>query len=90
MLRSFLIQLAWFLLPFLVYGLYVHGGRFLFPDRRPKPMFSARTLGMLVACGLLLVAGSLFAFALLEGEPTNKAYAPPRYEQGVVVPGQFQ
>ena len=90
MLRSFLIQLAWFLLPFAVYGLYVHGGRLLFPRRRARAVFSARTVAALAACGLLLAAGSLFALALLEGEPTGKRYAPPRYEQGAIVPGQFE
>ena len=90
MLRHFIIQLAWFLLPFVVYGIYVHGGRLLFPGRRPKPKFSVKTLGTLVACGMFLVAGSLFTFALLEGESADKEYAPPRFEQGVIVPGQFQ
>ena len=90
MLRTFLIQLAWFLLPFAVYALYVHGGRLLFARKRAPAAFSAGTAAALAACGLLLAAGSLFAFALLEGEPAGKAYAPPRYEQGRIVPGQFQ
>ena len=89
MLRTFLIHLAWFLLPFALYGLYVHGVRLLL-RRRQAPAFSPRRMTALAACGLLLVAGSLFALALLEGEPTDKRYAPPRYEQGEIVPGRFQ
>lgn len=89
MLRTFLIHLAWFLLPFALYGLYVHGVRLLL-RRRPAPAFSARRMALLAACGMLLVAASLFALALVEGEPTEKRYAPPRYEQGEIVPGRFQ
>lgn len=91
MLRTILIQLAWFLLPFIVYGLYVHGLQRLFPKKTaPRPTNSRSVFVWLSACGLFLVAVSLFVFALIEGEPVGKEYAPPRFEQGIVVPGQFQ
>lgn len=89
MLRIFLVQLAWFLLPFVVYGLYVHGFRRLFPARYEGRAGSGVWL-WLTACGLLLVAISLFTFALVEGEEAGKVYSPPRFEQGGIVPGQFE
>lgn len=89
MLRILLIQLGWFLLPFVVYGLYIHTVRRLFPARR-KSKSGSKTLVWLTASGLLLVAISLFTFALVEGEETGKVYSPPRFEQGDIVPGQFE
>lgn len=91
MLRIFLIKLALFLLPFLVYGLLVHVPRRLFPGKPdPGQTFSRAVLAWLSACGLLLVAAGLFAFALIEGEAVGKKYAPPRFERGAVIPGQFK
>ena len=91
MLRAFFIHLAWFLLPFLVYALYRIALARLFPHAEPaKKRPSRGVLAWLAVVGLLLVAASLFALALLEGEPVGKDYAPPRFEQGRVVPGQFE
>ncbi|MCY4035557.1 MAG: DUF6111 family protein [Hyphomicrobiales bacterium] len=89
MLRIFLIQLGWFLLPFAAYGLYIHAIRRLFPARR-KGKIGSKALVWLTASGLLLVAMSLFTFALVEGEETGKVYSPPRFERGGIVPGQFE
>ena len=93
MIRVILIHLAWFLLPFVAYGIYIHGRRLLFPTEQAeerRPLVPPRRMATLAACGIALAAASLFAFALFEGEPTDTRYAPPRYEDGRIVPGQFQ
>ena len=92
-IRVFLIHLAWFLLPFVAYGIYIHGRRLFFPTQETderRPLIPPRRMAILAACGLALVAASLFTLALFEGEPTDTRYAPPRYEDGRIVPGQFQ
>ncbi|MEO1016406.1 MAG: DUF6111 family protein [Pseudomonadota bacterium] len=83
MIRIFLNYLLPFLLPFLAYGLYVLMSRHA-RELTSWPLFT------LTLSGLLLSAGSLVFWALVDGSEPGGTYVPPAYEDGEIVPGRFE
>lgn len=84
MLRILLFYILPFLLPFIGFFTY----RYLVTDGRAflqnTPWF------VLSAAGLALVIVSLFTLALVGGWDTEGEYAPPRLEDGRIVPGEVR
>jgi hypothetical protein len=84
MLRILLFYILPFLLPFIGFFTY----RFLVTDGRAflqnTPWF------VLSTAGLALVIVSLFTLALTGGWDTEGDYAPPRLEDGRIVPGEVR
>ena len=84
MIRPVLTELALFLVPFVVYALYLWGTRagVLHPESWPLS-----TLMWLTIAALLLVAGSFIVLAQWGGEPAGSTYIPAHIEDGKLVPG---
>lgn len=86
MLRVALLEIALFLLPFIAFGLYLwlRDGAFA-----PRAMLEGPLL-WLAAGGLVIAAIGLFMLANTGGAPPGGVYVPPRYEDGVVIPGHVE
>ena len=84
MIRPVLTELALFLLPFLVYAVYLWGTRanVIHPESWPLS-----TLMWLTIAALLLVAVSFIVLAQWGGEPAGSKYVPAHIENGKLVPG---
>ena len=84
MLRIFLFYILPFLLPFVGFFTY----RYLVTDGRAllqnTPWF------ILCVAGLALVIASLVTLALTGGWESQGDYAPPRLEDGRIVPGEMR
>lgn len=85
MTRAVVQGLVLFLLPFVLFGIYL-------VIRRRNPLlwshWSSQSVWLTIA-GLSFVVISLIAAGLLEERQTG-AYVPTRIENGRVVPGHFQ
>jgi len=86
MLRVILIEAALFLLPFAAYALFLvlTRGGIVRQDFLQGPFL------WLIAAGLALAAVSLAIFGAFTGRPPDAVYVPPRYEDGVLVPGHVE
>ncbi|QIB32787.1 DUF6111 family protein [Ancylobacter pratisalsi] len=87
MLRVAIVNILLFLLPFAAFALYLRFGR------RVDTMlagWSTRALIVCTAIAVVLVAGSLFVFAVTGRGPTTGAYVPPVWKDGVMVPGHIE
>jgi hypothetical protein len=87
MIRPVLTELALFLVPFVVYALYLWGTRagVLHPESWPLA-----TLMWLTIAALVLVAGSFIVLAQWGGDPAGSTYVPAHIENGRLVPGTTQ
>jgi hypothetical protein len=87
MIRPVLTELALFLVPFVVYALYLWGTRagVLHPES-----WSLATLMWLTIAALVLVAGSFIVLAQWGGDPAGSTYVPAHIENGRLVPGTTQ
>jgi hypothetical protein len=81
-IRTTIIRLCLFALPFVAYALYL-----LLQGRTDGPRSHPWT--PLVIAGLLLVAASFLIWGLTEGEPVG-VYVAPHLEHGKVVPGRVE
>jgi len=87
MIRPVLTELALFVLPFLVYAIYLWATRagVLHPESWPLS-----TLMWLTIAALVLVAGSFIVLAQWGGEPAGSTYVPAHIENGKLIPGTTQ
>jgi amino acid transporter len=84
MTRIVLERVALFLVPFLLFALYVWIFRKRLQLPRPDtPWF------WLTASGLVLVILSFLYAGFTEGEPTTGVYVAPQYVNGKIVPGHI-
>lgn len=84
-MRRILYQILPFLLPFVIYGLWV-----FFVRRKTKAgggVWDDAPWTWLFGAGLAVMVATLFGVALLSGSEPGGAYQPPRVEDGKVVPG---
>ena len=87
MIRPILTELSLFILPFVLYGLFLvltRAGLF-HPDS-----WSWRVLAWLTLAALLSVLASFVVFAQFGGEPARSTYVPAHVEDGKLVPGTRQ
>ena len=84
-MRLFLQELGLFLLPCLVFVVFLLLTR---RDPRHKVHWNGKAIGLFMA-GLLLAAGS-FVYEGLVAPRENGIYVPAHTENGVLVPGQFK
>ena len=84
MIRPVLTELALFLLPFVVYAVYLWGTQagVLHPESWPLG-----TLMGLTIAALILMAGSFIVLAQWGGDPKGSNYIPAHMENGKLVPG---
>jgi Family of unknown function (DUF6111) len=84
MIRPVLTEIAVFLIPFVLYAL------FLFASRNGMLLHTSwplHVLGRLVIAALLLVILSLVLLAQFSGAPPNSTYTPAHIENGKFIPG---
>ena len=85
MLNKLLVYLVPFLLPFVIYGIY------LVLARKGKVADIARGPWLvLIAAGFVLLLITIGFLALTGGGGTDDEYIPPRVEDGVLKPGEFR
>src|SRR5437763_15057515 len=84
MIRPVLTELALFLLPFVVYAVYLWSTRagVLHPESWPLGTLMGITIAALV-----LMAGSFIILAQWGGVPARSTYVPAHIENGKLVPG---
>jgi cytochrome c oxidase assembly factor CtaG len=87
MIRVGLTELVLFLLPFVLYAVFLIATRasLLHPGSWPLAH-----LGWLVAAALLLVVGSFIYFANYTGAPVGSTYEPAHMENGKFVPQRIR
>ncbi|MDZ5449783.1 DUF6111 family protein [Labrys sedimenti] len=84
MFRPFLFEAVLFILPFLVYGIWLllRGGQSDAPARSGLPLLR------LIALGVMSMAVGLALFAHYGGAPAGSAYVPAHMENGKLVEPQ--
>ena len=85
MIRTLVIRICLFALPFALYALYL-----MLPQVRSAVHARRHPWVRLTVAGLSLVALSFLVWGLTEGEPTSGVYVAPHLENGKVVPGHVE
>ncbi|HZQ11912.1 MAG TPA: DUF6111 family protein [Pseudolabrys sp.] len=87
MIRTGATELALFLLPFVVYAVYLMATRatVMHPDSWPL-----RHVAWLLGAALLLVIGSFVYLANYSGAPVGSTYEPAHIEGGKLVPQRMR
>ena len=87
MIRPVFTEIVLFLLPFLLYVVFLWATRagVLHPDSWPL----SRIIGLAIVA-LVLVVGSFVYFAQFSGAPVGSTYVPAHLEDGKFVPGQMK
>jgi hypothetical protein len=84
MIRPAFIEIILFVLPFVLYAVYLFATRSGVLDSQSWPMQHVMSLAIVA---LLLVAGSFVYFAHFSGAPPGSTYVPAHIENGKFVPG---
>jgi len=87
MIRPVATEIVLFLLPFVLYGVFLWATKagVMHPDSWPL----SRIAWLLIAA-LTLVVGSFIYFANYSGAPVGTTYVPAHMENGKFVPGQIK
>jgi hypothetical protein len=85
MVRVAVYEILLFVLPFAVFALFL-----LVTRGSVGKEFLEGPLVWLALAGLVLFFAGLVFFATFTGAPIEGDYVPPRYEDGVVVPGHVE
>jgi len=84
-IRTTVIRICLFALPFALYALYL-----LLPRARRPGQPRRHPWTPLIIAGLALVASSFLIWGLTEGEPITGVYVAPHLEHGKIVPGHVE
>jgi hypothetical protein len=84
MIRQALTEVGIFLIPFVVYALFLIATRSGLLMRSSWPVV---IVGRLLLGSLLLVVVSLIMLAQFSGAPPNSTYVPAHIENGKLIPG---
>jgi hypothetical protein len=84
MIRPALTEIGIFLIPFVVYALFLVASR---SDLLTRSSWSVIVVGRLLLGSLLLVVLSLVLLAQFTGAPPHSTYVPAHLENGKLVPG---
>ncbi|SHN66947.1 DUF6111 family protein [Bradyrhizobium erythrophlei] len=84
MIRQALTEIGIFLIPFVVYALFLIATRSGLLIRSSWPVV---IVGRLLLGSLLLVVVSLIMLAQFSGAPPNSTYVPAHIENGKLIPG---
>ncbi len=85
MLRTIIFHILPFLVPFIVYGVYLHylkraGG---------EKTWQGKSLAITTMIGLIFVAASFVALWIFQDRAEDGDYIPPRFENGKLIEGQI-
>jgi hypothetical protein len=84
MIRPALTEIGIFLIPFVVYALFLIASR---SDLLTRSSWPVIMVGRLLLGSLLLVVLSLILLAQFTGAPPHSTYVPAHLENGRLVPG---
>ena len=84
MIRPALTEIGIFLIPFVVYALFLVASR---SDLLMRSSWPVIVVGRLLLGSLLLVVLSLILLAQFTGAPPHSTYVPAHLENGRLVPG---
>ena len=87
MIRTGATEIVLFLLPFVLYAVFLLATRSRVLHSESWPLAH---LSWLLAAALLLVVGSFIYFANYSGAPVGSTYVPAHIEDGKFVPGQVR
>ena len=87
MLRILFINALMFSLPFLIYGAYFYATR---KGKAQDKFWSEVPLLWLLGASAALVFGAMITLVSFGGSEPSGNYVPPRLEDGVIAPGQFE
>jgi hypothetical protein len=87
MIRVVLVNILLVTFPALLYFSYVYLRRRGNPD---EEILSNAPIFWLLAAGVVLMLASLIIFGQWQGGPPGKHYVPPRFKDGVVIPGHIE
>jgi uncharacterized membrane protein YczE len=87
MIRPVLSELLLFLLPFVLYAVFLWATRAGVMDPESWPVSRLITLAIV---SFVLVIGSFIYFANYTGAPPGSTYVPAHIEDGKFVPGQVR
>ena len=85
MIRPAFTEIGLFLLPFVLYAVFLWATRAGVMDPESWPL---SRLAWLTIAALVLVVGSFIYFANYSGAPPGSTYVPAHIEDGKFVPGQ--
>lgn len=85
MIRPLLTELLLFVIPFLLYAVFLWATRAGVMDPESWPVSRIIVLAII---SFLLVIGSFLYFANFKGAPPGSTYVPAHIENGKFVPGQ--
>jgi hypothetical protein len=85
MMRPVLTEVALFLAPFVIYGLFLWATR---ASLLHPASWSLRRLAWLLSAAFVLMIGSFVLLAQWSGAPPGSTYVPAHLEGGKFVPGQ--
>jgi len=84
MIRPALTEIGIFLIPFVVYALFLVASR---SDLLMRSSWPVIVVGRLLLGSLLLVVLSLILLAQFSGAPPHSTYVPAHLENGKLIPG---
>jgi hypothetical protein len=84
MIRPALTEIGIFLIPFVVYALFLVASR---SDLLTRSSWPVIVVGRLLLGSLLLVVLSLILLAQFSGAPPHSTYVPAHLENGKLIPG---
>jgi hypothetical protein len=87
MIRVGATEIGLFLLPFVLYAVFLVATRAKVLDAESWPL---SRLGWLIGAALLLVIGSFVYFANFTGAPVGSVYEPAHIEDGKFVPQRIR
>jgi hypothetical protein len=87
MIRQIAIEIGLFLIPFVLYALFLVATNAGMVQRKS---WTPPRLSALLIVSLLLVVGSFLVLAQFSGAPPGSTYVPAHVENGKFVPGKTQ
>ena len=85
MIRPLLTEIGIFLIPFVIYALFLVATR---AKVLHLPSWPLHVLGWLILGALVLTIVSLLLLAHFSGAPPNATYVPAHIENGTFIPGK--
>jgi hypothetical protein len=87
MIRPFTTELALFVTPFLLYGVFLWATRagVLYPEAWTLPRLASLTI-----VAFILMIGSFVFLAEFGGAPPDSVYVPAHWENGELTPGHYE
>jgi hypothetical protein len=87
MIRIVLVNILLVFFPALLYFSYVYLRR---RENPSEEILNNAPIFWLMAAGVALMLASMVFFGQWQGAPPGKRYVPPRFQDGVIIPGHVE